>query len=92
MLLLKILGGIDLFAALNFMLLIFGFDVLLQFTLFSAGLLFVKGLFIFTGDPLSAVDLVSALLLVLSIFFGLPGILLWGAAFLLIAKGLVSFI
>jgi len=92
MVLVKILGGIDLAAAVAFLMLIFGLDVFTQYLLFSAGLLFMKGLFIFTGDVLSAVDLFAALVLLLSIFFALPAILLWIPAFLLLGKGMVSFI
>jgi len=92
MVLVKILGGIDLGAAVAFLMLIFGLDVFTQYLLFSAGLLFMKGLFIFTGDVLSAVDLFAAFVLLLSIFFALPVILLWIPAFLLLGKGMVSFI
>ncbi len=88
----KILGAIDLTAALAFLMLIFGMNVFTQFLLFCALLLFVKGLFIFMGDVLSAVDLFSAIVLILSISFTLPSILLWIPAFLLLAKGVVSFI
>ncbi|MFH1290216.1 MAG: hypothetical protein ABIH92_02290 [Nanoarchaeota archaeon] len=92
MVLVKILGGIDLAAALAFLMLIFGMNVFHQYLVFCAGLLFIKGLFIFTGDILSGIDLFSALLLFLSIPFALPSILLWIPAFLLIAKGMVSFL
>lgn len=86
----KLLGAIDLAAAVAFLMLIFGFDVFTRFLLFTAGLLLVKGMFIFTGDILSAVDLIAALFLLLSIFITLPAILLWIPAFLLLAKGVVS--
>jgi hypothetical protein len=92
MVLVKVLGGLDLLAALVFLMLTFGFDVQMRFLLFFAGLLFVKGLFVFSGDVLSVVDLFSALMLILTVFFTLPAILLWIPAFLLIAKGFVSFI
>jgi len=88
----KILGGIDLIAAVVFLSLIFGMDVPTQFLLFSGGLLFVKGLFVFSGDVLSFVDLFSSLILIISILFVLPAILLWVPAFFLIAKGMISFI
>ena len=90
--LLKVLGGIDLAAALAFLLLIFGMDVFTQFLLFCSGLLLMKGLFVLSGDVLSVIDLVSSLFLILSIFFALPAILLWVPAFLLLAKGFVSFL
>lgn len=88
----KILGAIDLAGMLAFFMLIFGFDVFTQFLLFCAGLLFVKGLFAFTGDILSFVDLYAAIALILSISFNLPAIMLWVPAFLLLAKGLISFV
>ena len=90
--LLKVLGGIDLAAALAFLLLIFGMDVFTQFLLFCSGLLLMKGLLVLSGDVLSVIDLVSSLFLILSIFFALPAILLWVPAFLLLAKGFVSFL
>ncbi len=92
MLILKILGAIDLVSSFAFLLLVFGFDVHFRFLLFCAGLLLLKGLFVITGDVLSIVDMFSASMLVLSIFFALPVFLLWIPAFLLIAKGFVSFV
>jgi len=92
MVMVKILGGIDLIAAFAFLMLIFGITPFVQFILFCAGLLVVKGLFIFTGDLLSFVDIFSSLVLLLSLFLTLPAILLWIPAFLLLAKGFVSFI
>ncbi len=88
----KILGFIDLSAAFAFLMLTFGMDVFFQFLLFCSGLLFMKGLFVFTGDILSGIDLVAAMLLIISIFFTLPSIILWIPAFLLLAKGFVSFV
>ena len=88
----KILGAIDLISAIVFLMLIFGASLPLQLMLFAAGLLFAKGLFIITGDMLSVVDLFSSLLLIFAIFFTLPSILLWIPTFLLLAKGVVSFI
>lgn len=90
--LVKILGGIDLASALAFLMLIFGIDVFTQFILFCAGLLFLKGMFILMGNILSIVDIFASVVLVLSIFFSLPAILLWIPAFFLLAKGLVSFV
>jgi hypothetical protein len=53
----------------------------------------MKGMMIFTGEvPLSVIDLFSSLMLILSIFLGLPAVLLWIPAFLLMAKGIVSFL
>jgi len=93
MVLVKILGGIDIISAFAFLLLIFGIDVFTPFILFSASLLLIKSLFIFTGEfVLSIIDLLSAILLFISLFLALPVILLWIPAFLLLAKGFVSFI
>lgn len=88
----KILGGIDLISSLTFLMLIFGIQPFTQILLFCAGLLFIKGLFILTGEPLSIIDLFSSLLLILSIFFTLSTTLLWIPAFLLLAKAIVSFV
>jgi hypothetical protein len=90
--LVKILGAIDLASAICFLMLIFGMTPFVHFTLFCAGLLLLKGMFVFTGDVLSIIDLASAILLLLSLFFALPTVLLWVPAFLLLAKGVVSFL
>jgi len=91
MVLVKILGAIDLTAAVAFLMLVFGTGVFTPFIVFCAGLLFLKGLFVFTGDVLSVVDLFSSIVLFVSIFLNLPVVLLWIPAFLLLAKGIVSF-
>lgn len=88
----KVLGAVDVAAAVAFLMMIFGMDVFTPYLLFCAGFLLLKGLFVFTGDVLSAVDLFSALLLFISVFFALPAILLWIPAFLLLGKGIVSFV
>jgi len=93
MVLVKLLGAIDMLAALLFLMQAFGIDPYVRILLFVGGLLLVKGLFIFTGEiVLSAIDLFAALFLLVSIFFTLPIIIPWACAFLLIAKGVVSFI
>lgn len=92
MVLVKILGAVDMVAAFAFMLMIFGFDPFLSLVLFSSGLLFFKGLFVLTGDVLSFIDLFSSFTLILGLFFSMPMFLLWTFAFLLLGKGLVSFI
>ncbi len=92
MVLVKILGGIDLAAAFAFLMMVFGIQPWLQFTLFCSGLLLLKGFFVFTGDVLSWVDLFAAIALLITTFFALPVVLLWIFAFLLLAKGIVSFI
>ncbi len=88
----KILGSMDLFSSFAFLMLIFGINVPLQYTLFCSGLLLMKGMFILTGDVLSGFDILAALALILSLAFALPTVILWTGAFLLLAKGLVSFI
>ncbi len=88
----KILGGIDISSALAFLMLTFGIHVFTTYLLFCAVLLFLKGLFIFGGDVLSLIDILSAILLFTAIFFTLPIILLWLPSFFLLAKGFVSFV
>jgi len=92
MVLVKILGGIDLVSALAFLMLTFGLDVWTRFLLFCAGLLIMKGMFVLTGDVLSIIDLFSAGILIISIFFIPPMIFLWIPALFLTAKGFVSFV
>ena len=91
-LIVKILGCIDLTAALAFLMLTFGIVPYAQYTLFCAGLLFVKSLFILGGDVLSAIDLGAAVVLIVSLFLTPPTLLLWVPALLLCSKGLVSFL
>ncbi len=88
----KILGMIDLAAALALLLIIFGLDVFTGYIIFCAGLLMLKGLFIFGGEPLSAIDLAACILLVISIFILPYSFMLWTFSMLLMAKGIVSFI
>ncbi|RMD66638.1 hypothetical protein D6817_03700 [Candidatus Pacearchaeota archaeon] len=87
----KLLGGIDLVASLLFLSLIFNIQPPPQLMVFASILLFVKGLFVFSGDVLSVIDLFSAVLLALSIAFSVPQILLWLSAFFLLSKAVVSF-
>ncbi len=88
----KVLGGIDLVSAFALLMLIFGIHVFTGFLLFCAGLLLLKGMFIFTGDVLSWIDVFASIIILISIFFALPVILWWIPAFLLMAKGFVSFL
>ncbi len=88
----KILGGIDLVSAIAFLMIIFGVKVFPVFFIFCIVLLFIKSLFIFTGDFLSFIDLISGLMLLISLFLNLPIFLLWLFTFLLIGKGLFSFV
>ena len=90
--LVKILGGVDLLSAFVFLMLIFGITPFMQLVLFCSCLLALKGLFVFAGNVLSGLDLIFAISLLLSIFFALPTLMLWIPAFILLAKGFVSFI
>jgi hypothetical protein len=92
MIVLKVLGAIDLLAMLAFLMLIFGIQPFFPFLMFCAFLLFLKGMFALRGDVLSFIDLYASLALIISIFFNLPSLFLWVPAFLLLAKGLVSFL
>ena len=88
----KILGALDLIASIVFLAIIFGMHPFLPIILFCAGLLLAKGMFIIGGDVLSAIDIYSAVLLLLSLLFTMPAVMLWISAFLLLAKGFVSFL
>lgn len=90
--LVKILGLIDAVSAFVFLMIIFGLTPWTHLMVFCVGLLLLKGMFIFSGDMLSIIDLFSAVVLGFSIFF-IPGaIFLWIPAFLLLAKAIVSFL
>ncbi|MBX4212085.1 hypothetical protein KW787_01335 [Candidatus Pacearchaeota archaeon] len=90
--LVKVLGAIDLVAAASFLMMIFGIHVLFQVIVFCGGLLLAKGMFVVSGDILSVIDILSSLVLFGSLIFSVPIILLWIPAFLLLAKGFVSFL
>jgi hypothetical protein len=88
----KILGSADILSSLVFLMLIFGMHPFIYLVMFCVAVLFLKGMFILSGNVLSLFDLIAAFLLVLSIFFAPPVFLLWICAFLLLAKGVVSFL
>ncbi len=88
---LRILGLIDIFSALIFLMIIFGMEVYWSILIFCAFLLLVKSLFIFSGELLSLIDLFSSILLFYSLFFAPFAFLIWAFALLLFAKGFVSF-
>lgn len=90
MLILKILGAIDLFSAIVFLMMVFGMEVLAGFIIFSAILLLVKGMFVIGGDVLSFIDIFSSMILFISLFFSPFTFLIWMCALLLFAKGFVS--
>lgn len=88
--LVKVLGAVDLVSSVAFLMLIFGIHVPLHFLLFCAGLLLMKGFFVFAGNVLSAFDILASLLLLLSLIFTPFLFLLWLSALFLLAKGVVS--
>lgn len=90
--LVKILGTIDVICAIVLLSAVFGINPLTPILLGCAVLLFLKGLFILQGDLLSIIDIIASLIFVITIFFTLPTILLWVPSFLLLAKGIVSFL
>ena len=83
---------IDIFSALILLSLSFNANIMAIFLIFFGGLLFVKGLFIFSGDLSSIVDLLASIILFLSIAFSIPHFILWIFAFFLLEKGIVSFL
>ncbi len=87
----KLFGLIDLCAAIILLARIFEAPIAFQIYVFFGGLLFIKSLFLFTGDVLSAVDLVSAIVIFLSIFFAPWVFLVWFCSLMLMAKGVSSF-
>ena len=87
----KLFGIIDLCAALLILALLFGLPPILQLSMFFGGLLFMKSLFLFTGDAFSAVDLISSIVIFLALFFT-PWIwLMWTCSLFLMSKGAASF-
>lgn len=89
---LKILGLIDLISAVILLMMIFGMKVFASFILFCAVLLLLKGMFVFSGDVLSWIDLLSGIIFIISLFFNVFTFLIWFCALLLFAKGFVSFL
>lgn len=89
---LKVLGAVDLVSSFVFLTLIFGINPPTALILACSGLLLLKGLFVITGNVLSLLDLFSSAVLIFGIFFTLPAFLLWIPAFMLLAKGFVSFL
>ena len=90
-LMVRILGTFDLLAAVVFLMLTFGAHPYFQIILFCAGILLLKGLFVFRGEPLSLIDIFSSFVLLVSLLFTPPSLFLWLPAFLLMAKGIISF-
>jgi hypothetical protein len=90
--LVKILGTIDFASAILLLANVFGIEPYTSFVFFCGGLLLMKGMFVFTGDFLSWLDLFSAIILFLTLVFTLPTILIWLPALLLMSKAVASFI
>ena len=88
----RILGAIDVICSLTLLCIIFGITPYSPLLLFCAGLLFLKGLFIFTGEPLSLIDLLASATFIFTIFMAPWSLLLWMLTLLLLAKGIVSFL
>ncbi|MBT3404893.1 hypothetical protein HN832_01820 [archaeon] len=89
--LIKIFGGIDLFAAI-ILLLSIGADPNLKLLLFFAALLFIKSLFGMLKDFASWIDFLSAIILIALHFIPIPNFIIIILALLLIQKGLFSFL
>jgi len=87
----KVLGIVDVCAALLLLGSLFGLPPILRINLFFGGLLLMKSLFILTGNIFSAVDLVSAIVIFVGIFFTPWTFLIWACSLLLMSKGVASF-
>ena len=89
----KILGGIDALAGILFLMLALGYNVQFYIIWIFAVILFLKGLFIFTGEfILSPIDLASSIILMLSNFLTIPIFLFWVISVLMFVKGSFSFL
>ena len=89
----KILGALDILSAMSFLMFVFGIEPFVPFALFCAAGLLIKGMFsIIITNVLGILDLISSILLLLSLIFVLPTVLMWIPAFLLLAKGFISFL
>lgn len=89
----KILGGIDALAGMLFLALALSYAMPFYFIWIFTVVLFLKGLFIFTGEfILSPIDLASSIILILSAFFTIPIFLFWIASILMFVKSSFSFL
>lgn len=88
--LVKILGGVDLAISLVLLLLCLRVEIPNMILIISVVILLVKGISIFTLDLASFFDVYAAILLILSIFFNVPVVLLGIAFFLVLQKGIFS--
>lgn len=87
----KILGFLDLLAAIALFTIIFGLSLPIQIVFFFGGILFMKSLLMFTGDVLSIFDFLSAILFFISLFFAPWTFILWTCSLVLMTKGVASF-
>ena len=90
--LVKILGGIDVLASLVLLALSFGLGVPEKIIIVFALLLFLKGLFILTKSIASAFDLIAFIVLITTLFVILPQWIYLITAFLILQKGIFSFL
>lgn len=89
--LVKILGALDIVAALMLLIAGIGFKLPYMVVLFFGLLLLVKGL-IFITDFASWFDILGALILFLSLVIGLPSWLFLIPCLLIFQKGILSFL
>ncbi|MBS3083551.1 hypothetical protein J4423_01995 [Candidatus Pacearchaeota archaeon] len=92
MVLVKVLGFIDLVASITLLGMIFSIDVPFRLMLVLGALLFMKGLFILTGDLFSILDLGAAVVFFVGIFFTPATFILWIFSLFLMSKGVASFL
>jgi len=90
--LIKILGAIDLIISLAIFSQSWGLDIPKTMVIVFATILFIKGLFIITGDIASVLDWIVAIVLIIEIFYNLPAFILIIAGFLLLQKGFLSIV
>lgn len=88
----KLLGFIDFIVAIIILCLIFGLTIPSVILWVAAIIMFVKGIFIFWGDIASGFDWLAGIILIVSIFYNVPVILLIIAGFLILQKGFFSII
>lgn len=88
----KVLGFVDICAALMLLAGLFGLPAILQINIFFGGLLLLKSLFLLTGDILSVVDFISAGVFFFGLLFAPWSFLIWICTLLLMSKGVASFL
>ena len=90
--LIKILGVLDLLAAIVLFILSFGVNLPSQIIIFFAVILLAKGAFILTKSVASAFDIAGAIVLILALFFVLPRPVFFIPGILILQKGFLSLI